>query len=358
MKILHIIRSPHGGAFRHVKDLSSTQALKGHEVHLITGEKGVATPKTEPHTIPIKKYSISSFPTPKDIFNIINIVLTFKSVDIIHGHGAMGGVYARLTALILSKKCFYTPHGGSFHYTPTSLYGRFIFSVEKILSKITSGIIFESDYSKKIFVDHFPDSATNQRVIYNGLSNNDFFYPARVKAEAIRIGYIGELRELKGIHILLKSLSLINGPTPIELFIAGDGDFKDELVRLRDNLGLTNTKFLGYQDFKSFIPNIEILICPSLKDSFPYVILESIASNTPVIATTTGGIPEIFGKKRNLFLVKPNCPVDLKIKIEEYISNPLPFQQYTTKLNLELSKNFTLENNFQEILEFYHSTSK
>ena len=50
-------------------------------------------------------------------------------IDVLHGHGAKGGAYARLVARSLRRTrhpavCCYTPHGGSLHYHPSSLQGR------------------------------------------------------------------------------------------------------------------------------------------------------------------------------------------------------------------------------------------
>ena len=80
-------------------------------------------------------------------------------IDILHGHGAKGGAYARLAARRLGRggrhvAAFYTPHGGSLHYAPSSLKGRIFMALERSLAGVTDGIVFESAYSSRVYASH------------------------------------------------------------------------------------------------------------------------------------------------------------------------------------------------------------
>ena len=73
-------------------------------------------------------------------------------VDVLHGHGAKGGAYARLAARKLKRKgmkvkVVYTPHGGSPHDSPTTLMGRLYVGAERRLAPFTDGFIFESVFA-------------------------------------------------------------------------------------------------------------------------------------------------------------------------------------------------------------------
>ncbi len=99
--------------------------------------------------------------------------------DVVHAHGAKGGVYGRIAAAIQSRRhgpvaAFYAPHGGSLHYDPRSLEGRIYFTAERALERLTDGIIhvsaFEAEtYRRKVGV---PRCAVH--VVRNGLRPEEF----------------------------------------------------------------------------------------------------------------------------------------------------------------------------------------
>jgi lysophospholipid acyltransferase (LPLAT)-like uncharacterized protein len=70
-------------------------------------------------------------------------------VDVIHGHGAKGGVHARLAARKLKRKgakvkAIYTPHGGSCTLRRHGPSGRLQLTAERMLKSSTDGLVFES----------------------------------------------------------------------------------------------------------------------------------------------------------------------------------------------------------------------
>ena len=100
--------------------------------------------------------------------------------QILHGHGAKGGAYARLAAHWGKRKgqeirAFYTPHGGSLHYTPDSLKGRIYLALEKRLAAKTDGLIFESRYSAGLYETKVGAPSGEARIIPNGLKPAEFY---------------------------------------------------------------------------------------------------------------------------------------------------------------------------------------
>jgi len=75
-------------------------------------------------------------------------------VDVLHGHGAKGGAYARLAARGLKRgqkrvAAFYSPHRGSTHSPPATLMGRVYAEAERRLAPFTDGIMFESRFAAR-----------------------------------------------------------------------------------------------------------------------------------------------------------------------------------------------------------------
>ena len=125
MKILHVFRTPVGGLFRHVRDLARGQSDLGHEVGIIcdstTGGQvasDLLASVAPSCSLGIERMGISRLPGFGDLSAITGTRKHAQKlgVDIIHGHGAKGGLYGRLAARSLRIPSVYTPHGGSLHY--------------------------------------------------------------------------------------------------------------------------------------------------------------------------------------------------------------------------------------------------
>src|SRR5262245_29786584 len=156
LNILHVLRAPVGGLFRHVTDLARGQARRGHRVGLIAdsstgGAQAEATLAALANALPhgVTRAPMSRHIGVGDIFAVRHVSQRAQAVaaDVIHGHGAKGGAYARLAFLSspTTGKSIraYTPHGGSLHYRWGSPTGLFYLSAERMLMRRTNLFLFE-----------------------------------------------------------------------------------------------------------------------------------------------------------------------------------------------------------------------
>lgn len=106
---------------------------------------------------------------------------------------------------------------------------------------------------------------------------------------------VGNLVELKGVNIAIEALELL---PDITLLIAGDGPEEPVLRRLVEGLGLeARVRFLGavpQADLCSYYNAADALVLASSREGMPNVVLEALASGTPVVATSVGGVPELI----------------------------------------------------------------
>ncbi|QQR40899.1 glycosyltransferase [Devosia rhizoryzae] len=311
LRILQVLRAPVGGLFRHVGDLTRELAARGHSVGIVadTLSNDSQTEGLLQALSPHAALGIHRFPMPR-LFGKGDLTTPFAvsalaqrlDVDVIHGHGAKGGFYARLAKYGLSRaKVFYTPHGGVLHYPKTSAPGRLFHSLERILMAKTSAIIFESAYARKTYSALIGEPSCRTEIIHNGLRQEEFV-PVKPNVDAADFVFVGELRALKGIFTLIAALSGVkradgSGAT---LVMAGDGAERGSLEAQIDQLGLGGRVFLlGAQPARPTFAKGRIAVVPSHAESLPYVVLEAAAAQLPVISTNVGGIPEIFGPTAN-----------------------------------------------------------
>ncbi|HEY0590232.1 MAG TPA: glycosyltransferase family 4 protein [Thermoanaerobaculia bacterium] len=127
-------------------------------------------------------------------------------------------------------------------------------------------------------------------------------------ANALVLGTAAVLRDGKGIDVLLRAFArVVREAHDITLKIAGDGPLRRHLEREGGRLGLgSHVHWLGYRDdVPSLVRTFDVFVHPALFDALPTAVLEAMAAGVPVVASATGGIPEIITDGENGLLVPP-----------------------------------------------------
>ncbi|HEY6258138.1 MAG TPA: glycosyltransferase family 4 protein, partial [Xanthobacteraceae bacterium] len=243
------------------------------------------------------------------------------AVDVLHGHGAKGGAYARLARAPGALRA-YTPHGGSLHYRWGSPSGLLYLSLERLLIPRTSLFLFESAYGRDVFRAKVGRPSQAVRVVHNGVAPAEFA-PIIADARASDLVFIGELRVLKGVAVLIEAMALLGREgREVSATIVGDGPDRAAFAAQVRTLGLTDrVQFVGAKPARAGFALGRLLVVPSLAESLPYIVLEAAAAGIPFIATRVGGIPEILGPD-SAELVPPDDPAALARAIDQALREP------------------------------------
>jgi glycosyltransferase involved in cell wall biosynthesis len=304
LRILHILRAPVGGLFRHVCDLALEQTARGHAVGVIAdkstgGERAEAALEalSSKLALGVSRIPMSRHAGLSDLAAVRYVATHAEQlkISVVHGHGAKGGAYARLgghTALRV-----YTPHGGSLHFSRANPVGFAYLGVEKMLLRKIDLALFESEYAKAMFEEKIGMPSGLTRVVHNGLRPEEF-EPVALAGDAADILFVGELRKLKGVDVLIESLALLKSRGEnLRAVIVGDGADREAFIALAKARGVdAQINFAGAMPARSAFAKGKLLVVPSRAESLPYIVLEAIAAGMPVIATRVGGIPEIYGE--------------------------------------------------------------
>ncbi len=366
MRILHCLRAPVGGLFRHVLDLASQQARLGHEIGILADSNAEdrLTGTRFDAIRPLLTLGICRTPMQRraGIGDIAAARTVYRhaaplGLDVLHGHGAKGGAYARLASRALRAvgkpvSAFYTPHGGTLNFTPGSGEARVYLLLERLLERSTTGLIFESSFAADAYRRHVGEPTVSTRVIHNGLASSDFD-PVEPAADATDILFIGELRDLKGVDVLLRALADPTGARPLTATIVGAGPDQDQLQQLSRDLGLSQrVTFTGAMAATDAFRLGRIMVVPSLKESFPYVVLEAAAAGIPLIATSVGGIPEIVAGT-DTELIAAGSIEALAAAIGSTVADPVAAQRRAAKLRSNVEAKFTVTAMTASVLAFY-----
>lgn len=312
VRVIHIFRAPVGGVFRHVADLSAAQAAAGHAVGIVCDSStgGAFEDAAIAALAPALALGATRLPmrrtvSPSDLGTLAKALKHIGNLepDVIHCHGAKGGVYGRLIGTFLRRRRrvarIYAPHGGSLHYDPRSPAGRFYFAVERGFERLTDALVHVSAYEAEVYRHKVGTPRCRAIVIRNGL-RADEFVPVVPAVDARDILFIGTFRDLKGIDVLLEAIARLAARHGrlATAHLVGQPDELPRYQALAASLGIA-----GRVDFHPPMPAREafrlgrLVVVPSRAESMPYVVLEAIAAGRPIVATRVGGIPEIFGPR-------------------------------------------------------------
>lgn len=313
LRILHCVRAPSGGAFRHVQDLSLAQEAAGHAVGIVCDAAAYGALEEEAIaslggrlTLGVRRVPMERRVSFADLGATIDILshLRADNIDVLHGHGAKGGAFARTIGTLLRvvgrrPLRIYCPHGGSLHFDPASAEGRVYFRLERILERMTDGLVFVSDFEKTTYESKVGVPKRPVRLVPNGL-RPDEYVPIPPTADMSDLLYMGMMRDLKGPGLLIeavKRLALRTGQTPT-LRMLGEGPDRARYEAEVAAAGLSDRiTFHAPRPTREALSQGRILVVPSYAESLPYVVLEAIAARIPLIATRVGGIPEIFAAR-------------------------------------------------------------
>jgi glycosyltransferase involved in cell wall biosynthesis len=371
LRILQILRAPIGGLFRHVCDLSTGLSQRGHSLGVLC-DASAASSREEAqlaelsrqcslgiHRMPLRRQpGLGDLVAAKRAYAVISSV----KPDIVHGHGAKGGAYARLAGAAQKKagrhlRIFYTPHGGSMHYNARSPAGRLFLGLEKLMSALTDGLIFESAFGLETYRSKAGRFSCPASVIYNGLHPEEFSDCLSGGAPADFM-FAGELRHLKGVELLLRAVAALSKTREVTIAIAGRGPDEKRFRHLTDELGLARqVVFHGELPVRQALSLGRCLVVPSLAESLPYIVLEGAAAGVPMILTNVGGIPEIVAGVE-IELLEPGAVAPLAEEMQRFLLSPGLFRNRANQLKQVTRQRFSAGRMVDEIENFYYRALK
>jgi len=362
LNILHVFRAPLGGLFRHVLDLVQGQLARGHKVGLVfdnlTGDARSAA--TLAALLPQLALGMSAVAMPRqlsanDVRALMHVGRRVRETgaQVVHGHGAKGGAYARLAIAGGPVVRAYTPHGGSLLLDHAKLLGKAYLTLERALMQRGDLYLFESAFSAGVFRDKVGSPRGLVRVIPNGVSRAEFD-AVPLAEDATDIVFIGEFRRVKGIDVLIEAIATLHAlGSPLTATLVGDGPEMAAVRALVEARGLGGSiRFRPAMPMRLALALGRLMVLPSRAESFPYVVLETAAAGHPMITTSVGGIPEIYGPMTGE-LVRAGDAAALAAAIATVISEPERVMATAEALRRRVAKSFSVDGMVDGVISGY-----
>lgn len=276
--------------------------------------------------------------------------VTQKNIDVIHANSLRMLLYSIAIKKIVRRKIrlVYTKHN------VTILEKRIPLLFKKVLNKHVDQIIAISNSEKKNLLKL---GIRNDliRTIYNGVDIEHFsFQPLQAK-EIFDVGILARLSKEKNHELFLKIANELKDMEHVKFHIAGDGPEREFVEKMIEHFQLSNkVQILGNTSNPyDFICNMDLLLLTSLREVFPMVILEAMATGTPIISVNVGGIKEAVVDKKTGFLITHYSEKEFAKKIKLLYGNEELRQSLGIAAREKVEESFSLSNMIHSTLKTY-----
>ena len=193
---------------------------------------------------------------------------------------------------------------------------------------------------------------SNVHICPNGIKDlpGNIIQRLRQPGKPVKILFLSNLNESKGVYILLKACFLLQAKG-VDFqcdFVGGEGDINKEQFHKRVieyNLN-KRINYIGqlYEEAKhKAFAEADIFAFPTCYETFGLVNLEAMQNQLPVVSTMEGGIPDVVGNGFTGFLIPTNNAEALAEKLENLIKNPELREKMGKAGRKKYEKEFTLE---------------
>lgn len=254
--------------------------------------------------------------------------------DVIHSHAIfMGGVIASHLSRLFKVPFYHTEHTSGLIYDKDQYNKQDIELLSKVYKSSVS-VFFVSSFFKERITENYHLESSKFRVLNNIVS--PIFFNSKLDQDNSEFQYliIGSLIPVKGHKFLLLAWKKLLDVYPeAKLIIAGDGDLKEELIQLGEELGITHTvewkPKLKREEVVEEMKRAHVVLSSSRVETFGLTVAEALSMGIPVVVTSSGGV-EDFVNQTNGIIVKQD--------VESYASGLIEVQKNYLRYNTETLK--------------------
>ncbi len=139
-----------------------------------------------------------------------------------------------------------------------------------------------------------------------------------------RVLFVGRLAPQKGVRTLVAAAGLLEDPS-VQVLLVGDGPERPAVERQAKRIGVGNrlhfVGFVAHDRLPAVLAHADLLVLPSLYEELGTVLLEAMQAGLPIVASKTGGIPDVIEDGVNGMLVPPGEPEALAGAIDRLLAD-------------------------------------
>lgn len=249
-------------------------------------------------------------------------------IDLVHTNLIRADIYGRIAARIAGVPVLSTVHNTEEHHSSPSPFMAAVRCVDRRTFRYCSRIVTVSEFVRQYLCTLYGLDTATVTAVHNGIEPP---LPGPGEAPVIRrtgtgarivVGTVARLHRQKGLFDFIRAVDHVRKKgIPVAGLIIGDGPLRHEVAGLIRELDAP-VMVKGFQeDVYPWIMALDIFVLASHWEGFGLAIVEAMSVARPVVATRTGGIPEIVADGESGLLSNPGDPVCLAENILTLIRN-------------------------------------
>ncbi|HVW11020.1 MAG TPA: sugar transferase [Bryobacteraceae bacterium] len=347
MKLLHVVGdSKFGGGSVIILDLACMARDLGWEVDVLTTDPALIRVLEENGIGVVYLEAIWRDIRPARDLRGLWLLYRFlrrNPYTLVHTHTSKGGFIGRLAARMAGVPAIvHTVHGFAFHEQSKPSAMRVYAALERRAAKWCHRIVTVSEFHRRWGLSLGIGDENKVVAISNGIA------PERIAVskgrEATRAEHglapedflivsIGRLADGKGLDDLLAAVATVRRQLtrPVKLWLPGTGPIQSALEQQAAHLGLQDVvHFLGFRkDVGDLLAAADLVALPSLREGLSIALLEAMAMEKPIVATSIGSNREVTRDGECAHLIAPRDRAALSVAIMKLANEP----EYARKLS-------------------------
>jgi glycosyltransferase involved in cell wall biosynthesis len=365
-RIVQLYQPTGGGVGRHVKDLAEGLSERGHEI-LLCGPSapdriGALGPGVSHVTLDMGR----AISPREDLVALMRLaeILRRARPEVLHVHSSKAGAVGRIARISRPRMpIVYTPHGYAFAGWFSSMRERRAYrEIERALAPLSSRVVCVCEAEARLGAT--VGLKRRIRVIHNGIGPVDPG-PQDPRMEELRrhgpvVCVLTRLRPGKGIETLIDALPAVLRRHPsLQVAIWGEGPDLELLRQRARGVGVGGSvHFLGASAAPlAALRGADVFVHPSLAESFPYVILEAMATGCPIVASDVGGVGEALIDGESGLLVPAGSAPALGEALIGLLDDPQRSAAIGGAAKRRVERLFTREAMIDRLVGVYHEVS-
>lgn len=324
-----------GGAGTYIERLTEELSKLGVEIHIIA--PGSETNSIKERGMFIHRFKSTHFPflsLPLFVYNYskdIDKIINNYQIDIVHSNDYVGfpvnceiPIISTAHHLKIDDQLMVRDLEGRIRF-------KFVKKLEEKMFEKSKKIICVSNYTSEQLKKFYPKYASKSIVVENGVDIRKYSKKSKVSRKQLtkkfklddnaRIVFLpgGARGARKGGNFLVDAIPDIIAKNQNTVFVFSGSGWKNTLSRLAKKVGVDKYLVLpgelSEDEIISLYQNSTVICFPSRLEGFGLVVIEAMASKTPIVATAVGEIPNIINNNVNGILLQSQQPVEIAEKI-------------------------------------------
>ncbi len=372
IKILHILLSA-GGVETYLRLLLNNLDPNKFTHVIIHGKEDTTTPfidkdghKTTEYRLDLQR-NIQPF-VDWVIYEKMKPIIKKEQPQLIHGHSAKGGVFARLLGKKYSIPALHTPHAYSFLSTNNTLKKKVFLKLERYFSKFNNKVLACSNSEKERALNDVGYLPHKVLVFNNAIEPVEGLPPLQLK-KTWPDAYIcsaGRPSYQKNIALMIEVIREIKKEKKdIHLVLMGGGLHSPNLKLIKDMIreyqlqdNITLLKWAHRNDVLNIVSQSQLYISTARYEGLPYSVIEAMALKKTAVVSAVDGNRDLIINNKNGYTIRQNDPQLYKEKIIDLLDNSATRQKFEAAIFKDFQTHFNIKNTIHQLAQIYALEAK